>query len=565
MAQSTEREIRSLPLNGGAQEGLIFGYAANYEAYDMGAFNERIERSAFNNLDSYDIHALLNHSYDYVLARRNKGKGTLELRADEQGLYFEFSAPETNTGKEARTLIERGDLDQASWAFTVKSERWENVKGEKPTRVITEVAEIYDISLTPRGANPSTAVAMRSLESALAAEAVEPEQTEILTPNNMDPIQESAENPAAGVDASALAGGLSSSQKRDMARFNIVKAIREARTGKLTGVEAEMNQEGLAERRRLGLDTRDAQMGAIHLPDFLNKEMRTNTVTGGTGGNLGGDLVYTDPGRYVDFLYPNTPMLGLCSVAENLVGNVQFPVQDTDYTLNWNTETGAASAQDLTFSTITMSPKRAVIAAAVSNQLLAQEYSQGIQARMVNQLNQSFNKGLEAAVLTGTGSSNQPTGIYTALNGTAQDLALGAISYDDLVDMEALLAANNALNGRLGYVTHPNVVAKLKKTKVDAGSGRFLVEGMLDPVQTANGYNIYSTTLSKKTAGTPDTYGILFGNFEDVQLGFWGGATLLVDPYTEMLSSTVRIYVERFMDIAILRQKSFVIADDVTI
>jgi len=54
-------------------------------------------------------------------------------------------------------------------------------------------------------------------------------------------------------------------------------------------------------------------------------------------------------------------------------------------------------------------------------------------------------------------------------------------------------------------------------------------------------------------------------NFEDVQIGFWGGATLLVDPYTEMLSSTVRIYVERFMDIAILRQKSFVIADDVTI
>jgi hypothetical protein len=84
-------------------------------------------------------------------------------------------------------------------------------------------------------------------------------------------------------------------------------------------------------------------------------------------------------------------------------------------------------------------------------------------------------------------------------------------------------------------------------------------------VQTANGYNIYSTTLSKKTAGSPDTYGILFGNFEDVQIGFWGGATLLIDPYTEMLSSTVRIYVERFMDIAILRQKSFVIADDVTI
>ena len=565
MAQSTERETRSLPLNGGSQEGLIFGYAANYEAYDMGAFNERIERSAFKGLDGYDIHALLNHSYDHVLARRNKGKGTLELRADEQGLYFEFSAPETNTGKEARTLIERGDLDQASWAFTVKSERWENVKGEKPTRVITEVAEIYDISLTPRGANPSTAVAMRSLESALAAEVVEPIETEILKPTNMDQNQESAENPAAGVDASAFAGGFSSSQKKDLRSFNVVKAIREAKNGKLTGIEAEMNQEGLAERRRLGIDSQEGNMAAIHMPDFLSREMRTNTVTGGTAGNLGGDLVYTDPGRYVDFLYPNTPLLNLCSVAEGLVGNVKFPVQDTAYTLNWATETGTASAQDLTFSDLTMTPKRAVIAAEVSNQLLAQEYSQGIQSRMIQQLNRSFNQGLESAVLNGTGASNQPTGIYTALNGTAQDLALGALSYDDLVTMEANLASSNALDGRLGYVTHPQVVAALKRTKVDAGSGRFLVEGMLNPVQTANGYNIYSTTLSKVTAGSPATYGIIFGNFEDVQIGFWGGATLMVDPYSQMLNSTVRIYVERFMDVAVLRAKSFVIADDVTI
>ena len=564
MEPSTEKkEIRNLPLNGGAQEGLIFGYAANYEAYDMGAFNERIERSAFAEVDSFDIHALLNHNYDYVLARRNKGKGTLELRADDQGLYFEFSAPETSTGKEARTLVERGDLDQASWAFTVAEERWDNVKGEKPTRVITKVAEIFDISLTPRGANPSTAVAMRSLESARAAQV---EETEInSTPIQMENNQDPAGNPAVGVDASAFAGGLSSTQKKDLRTFNVVKAIREAKNGKLTGIEAEMNQEGLAERRRLGIDSQEGNMAAIHMPDFLSREMRTNTVTGGTGGNLGGDLVYTDPGRYVDFLYPNTPLLSLCSIAEGLVGNVKFPVQDTAYTLNWATETGTASAQDLTFSDLTMTPKRAVIAAEVSNQLLAQEYSQGIQSRMIQQLNRSFNQGLESAVLNGTGASNQPTGIYTALNGTAQDLALGALSYDDLVAMEANLASNNALNGRLGYVTHPQVVAALKRTKVDAGSGRFLVEGMLDPVQTANGYNIYSTTLSKVTAGSPATYGIIFGNFEDVQIGFWGGATLMVDPYSQMLNSTVRIYVERFMDVAVLRPKSFVIADDVTI
>ena len=81
----------------------------------------------------------------------------------------------------------------------------------------------------------------------------------------------------------------------------------------------------------------------------------------------------------------------------------------------------------------------------------------------------------------------------------------------------------------------------------------------------ANGYNIYNTTLSKKTAGSPDTYGILFGNMSDVQVGFWGGASLIVDPYTNMKSSIVEIYVERFMDVAVLRDESFALATDVTI
>ena len=524
----------------------------------MGSFRERIERSAFNNLDAYDIHALYNHDYDKVLARRNKGKGTLELTTDETGLKFGFELPDTATGNEVRTLVGRGDVDQASWAFTVKSEEWLDVRSEKPLRVIKEVGEIYDISLTPRGANPTTSVALRSLEAA-QQEYKEPELAEPVIetkPENVENVENTEERAANFVDASAVQGKLSKSEERDLAKFNIVKAINEARNGKLTGVEAEVNQEGINEKRKLNQDYRDSH--AVNLPEFLFK--RTQTAGGATTGS---DLVFTEPGRYVDFLYPNTPMLNLCSVADNLVGNVDFPKQTSSYSLNWQTETGTDSAQDINFDKVTMSPKRAVITASMSNQLLRQEYSRGIEQRIIGQLNLSFNKGLENAVLNGTGASNQPSGIYTELAGQA--LTLGAISFDDLVDMEAALAAADALDGRLAYVTHPNVVAKLKKTKVDAGSGRFLVEGMLDPVKTANGYNIYNTTLSKKTSGTPDTYGILFGNFSDVQIGFWGGATLMVDPYTNMKSSIVEVYVERFMDVAVLRDASFALATDVTI
>jgi HK97 family phage major capsid protein/HK97 family phage prohead protease len=553
------KETRSLPLPSDGEGRNVSGFAANFREYDMGTFRERIERSAFDQLDQYDIHALYNHDYDRVLARRNKGKGTLDLQVKDEGLYFAFELPDTSTGNEVRTLVGRGDVDQASWAFTVKKEEWMDVRSDKPLRVIKEVGEIYDISLTPRGANPTTSAALRSLEAA-KSEISEPEQPEAVESKPLETVEnhENNEERAANfVDASAVQGKLSKSEQRDLAKFNIIKAMNEARNGRLSGVEAEINQEGLAERRRLGLA--DGADNAIHMPEFFTK--RTNTVTGGA--STGGDLVFTEPGRYIDFLYPNTPLLGQVSVFENLVGNVSFPKQLSGYDLNWQTETGADTAQDLTFGTVDMSPKRAVITASVSNQLLKQEYSQGIQARMINTLNQSFNKGVENAILNGTGASNQPSGLYTLLNGSAQELTLGAISFEDLVEMEKTLAMADTLQGNLAYVTSPAVMAKLKTTKVDAGSGRFLVEGLLDPVKTANGYNALSTTLSPAYSGP--AYGIAFGNWSDLAVGMWGGASLIVNPYTQMKSSITEIYIEKFMDIAILRDESFVMAQDVTI
>ncbi len=173
------------------------------------------------------------------------------LGVDAEGLHFSFDFPDTATGNEVRTLVGRGDVDQASWAFTVKKERWENVRSEKPLRVIEEVGEIYDISLTPRGANPTTSVALRSLEEARTAELPE-ELTQ--TPSEVENHEENQEVRAERfVDASAVQGKLSKSEARDLSKFNLVKAINEARSGKLTGIEAEINQEGINEKRKLGL------------------------------------------------------------------------------------------------------------------------------------------------------------------------------------------------------------------------------------------------------------------------------------------------------------------------
>jgi uncharacterized protein len=139
-----EKEIRTQAL-AKTDSNTVEGYALNWNEYDMGAFVERIDPNALGDLAAYDVHALYNHNYDAVLARSKYGEGTLALEQDEAGLKFRFDLPDTPTGNEVRTLVGRGDVDQASWAFTVKKERWENVRSEKPVRVIEQIDAMYDI------------------------------------------------------------------------------------------------------------------------------------------------------------------------------------------------------------------------------------------------------------------------------------------------------------------------------------------------------------------------------------------------------------------------------------
>jgi hypothetical protein len=75
---------------------------------------------------------------------------------------------------------------------------------------------MYDISLTPRGANPTTSVALRSLEAALAAEP----ETINQNPETVENHEHEAETRAnVMVDASAVQGQLSKSEERNLVQI----------------------------------------------------------------------------------------------------------------------------------------------------------------------------------------------------------------------------------------------------------------------------------------------------------------------------------------------------------
>ena len=130
----------------------VSGYAIvfNSESRDLGFF-ETIAPGAVteDTIRNSDIFATLNHDPDKVLARCNYGVGSLELSIDEYGMHYRYDAPHTDLGNSVLEHIDRGDLTDASFAFTIADEpgaqKWEKRDG-KIYRTIYKIDRLYDIA-----------------------------------------------------------------------------------------------------------------------------------------------------------------------------------------------------------------------------------------------------------------------------------------------------------------------------------------------------------------------------------------------------------------------------------
>lgn len=170
---TTQREIRILDglhvefrAEGEAKKPVLAGYAAVFDTETdiAGMFREKIARGAFSDaLKSSDVHALFNHDENVVLGRAKAG--TLRLSEDDHGLKVEIDPPDTQDARDLITKMERGDVDQMSFAFSMRDgiEIWDMTE-EPPLRTIDQVGELFDVSVVTRGAYPTTEVAVRSLE-----------------------------------------------------------------------------------------------------------------------------------------------------------------------------------------------------------------------------------------------------------------------------------------------------------------------------------------------------------------------------------------------------------------
>lgn len=158
------RELRGILAEDGAPKKIV-GYAAVFDkpSEDMG-FIEYVRKGAFSDaLKTSDARALFNHDTD-TLPLGRQSAGTLALREDATGLYYEITPPDTQAARDLMTSIERGDIKEASYGFIVDVDEWDYSDKDVIKRTIVKVREIFDVSPVVFPAFNDTTVALRRLE-----------------------------------------------------------------------------------------------------------------------------------------------------------------------------------------------------------------------------------------------------------------------------------------------------------------------------------------------------------------------------------------------------------------
>jgi len=103
----------------------ILGHAAVFDKLsdNLGGFREKIAPGAFDGVMGDDVRALFNHDPNLILGRT--ASGTARISVDDEGLVYEIDPPDTQLGRDLLVSMERGDVTQSSFAFTIEDDSFD--------------------------------------------------------------------------------------------------------------------------------------------------------------------------------------------------------------------------------------------------------------------------------------------------------------------------------------------------------------------------------------------------------------------------------------------------------
>ena len=576
------REIRSIARAFTTNGRTVSGYAIrfNEDSAFMG-FTERISPSALpaSMLENADIFAYFNHDWSKVLART---PNSLKLDLRDDGLYYEFEAPNTQDGNDLLEHIKRGEMYGTSFAFSLpedgSGEVWTKQEDGTYMREIIMFDALYEISPVYTPAYPTTSVSARCLEHVRKLEEQnmkEDEKDEMEAGKTADPNeskeqekQKEQDKPVESVESESCESkpdeSKSCGDKPDETKscgnepdepdepcegpqcdkdddykenisnrnkmkkqFSLLKAINDiANNRSLDAVSQAVINAGADEMRSAG----QSFSGQIQLPVESRAAV---TVT-----DEHDDVIEV---QFADLLTPlrakNVLVAAGAKYMSGLIGDVQVPIMGAG-NVTWEGEVASAQEAGYTFTSKKLQPKRLTAYVDISKQFLVQD-SIGAEQAIRADIVAAINSKLESTILgSAQGSTTTPAGIFYGQ--TPKKIT----TFKDICDLEASIEDANVI-GECKYVMSNKAKAALRNMPKSSKSTQLVMEnGEVDGTPVLNTSNV-------------EAQNIAYGDWNNLAIGQWGSIDLVVDPYTLAKDGQVRIVINAFFDAVTLRPEAF--------
>ena len=348
---------------------------------------------------------------------------------------------------------------------------------------------------------------------------------------------------------------------RETQRFSFIRALRalsdptNRRAQEAAAFEFEASQ---AAAQRMGREPE----GLLVPADVLRRTLNSDT-SGSAAGDTGGYAIATDlmAQSFIDMLRNRTVAMQLGTPMGGLVGNMAIPGQASGASGYWIGEDDDAPKETQELGQVGMTPKTAAALSEITRRLLMQS-SIDAEALVRRDLAAALALTIDKAAFYGSGSGNEPLGIKNISGINAVDFGTdggGAgtgqmPTYAEIVEMESLIAADNADVNSMAYVMGSGMRGHFKTTEKFSGSNGATI---WEPGNTVNGYG---TQVTNQIAPGD----IFFGNFADLVIGMWGGLELNVDPYTHSAKGRLRVTAMQDVDFVARRPESFCYGADTT-
>lgn len=342
-------------------------------------------------------------------------------------------------------------------------------------------------------------------------------------------------------------------EQKELRRFDLLKALRDLKSGRIEGHAAELTEEGKNELQQLGVsNTADLVLPSSYLKtSFRNDLSKTGTP------NNASDFIPTEVSQSVyDVLTNNLVFNDVATFLGNLTGNIKFPrLARSSNPVSEVAEKSNNTDVTPDVAALTLTPKSFPVEVEMTDDLLIQS-SPDVEALVRRYLGQLLAEHLESYAISQILANADIGSVEMGTDGAA-------VSWAKIVELETTVKKSNAARGALAYLTNSSVAGAMKTTPKISGYPVFLQEGGETNGRQVRESEAVPSNLTKGTSSGVCS-AMIYANWQDLYIGQWGGIGLMYNPYRRSNERVRLLEATMYADAGPVQPASFAAIKDIT-